>query len=87
MAQIETCPKCGADFPTRKGIVSGGVPTGYNALTDGGPPVKCPNCWHVFHSRRLRLFGALPPESLRWVVWGILAVCFALPFILKRCES
>ncbi|WP_157604443.1 hypothetical protein [Rhizobacter sp. Root1221] len=87
MSVPEICPKCFSDFSARKALLSGGVRFGYSAFSDKGPAVRCPNCWHVFPSRNLRLFGFLPTDSLRWVVLGILAACFILSFLLKRHAS
>lgn len=79
----ETCPKCSASFPSRKGLLMGGIRSHYNAYSPNGPAVRCPNCWHIFPAHALRLFGFLPALQLRWVVLGLLALCVVLPFFLR----
>ena len=78
--EMETCPKCSAKFAARGAVVSWGRPLGFNVFTfsDISVAVRCPECWHQFPSQTIRFFGFLSPNGLRWVLVGILAICFVV---------
>lgn len=84
MHETELCPKCNAEFPAGKHLVSHGMRIGYSWFSRKGPDVRCPNCWHVFPAQYLRLFGVLPSHGVRWVVVGILAVCVLISVLQRR---
>ena len=80
----EVCPRCSHEFPARKAIVSGGMRLGYYSLHDKGPVVCCPHCLHVFKPEKLRLFGILHPDAMRWVVPALLGLCVVIAFVHKN---
>ena len=84
MSEPETCPKCSAEFSSRKALLSGGVRVGNNAFSSRGIATRCPNCRHIFPAQQLRLFGVLPPNALRWVVAAILVTCVVILFAQKH---
>jgi hypothetical protein len=84
MHTTELCPKCNAEFPASKHLVSHGMRVGDSWFSRKGPEVRCPNCWHVSEAQHLRLFGILPSHAVRWVVLGILAVCVLISVLQKR---
>lgn len=84
MSELEVCPRCSAEFPARKAIVSGGMRLGYYGLQDKGPVVRCPTCLHIFKPQTVRLFGFLRPDAMRWIVPVLLVVCVVLAFIQRK---
>lgn len=77
MRELEVCPRCSAGFAARSALVSGGVPLGFNifTLSDVSVVVRCPGCWHVFSARKLKLFGFVSPNGLRWVLLAVILIC------------
>ncbi|MCC7634344.1 hypothetical protein [Stenotrophomonas rhizophila] len=84
MSNLETCPRCSTRFDSRKALFRSGVPMFFNAITARNVQmvVRCPKCGYRFDGQDVRLFGFLPPEGLRWVLVGLLALCVILMFAL-----
>ncbi|MDQ8023122.1 MAG: hypothetical protein REI94_14895 [Moraxellaceae bacterium] len=83
MKETEVCPRCSAEFSSRKALLAGGLRSHYNVYSPYGPAVRCPNCWHIFPAEALRLFGFLPATRLPWVIAGIIVLCVVLPVLLR----
>ena len=84
MSNLETCPRCSTRLDSRKALFRSGVPMFFNAITARNVQmvVSCPKCGYRFDGQDVRLFGFLPPEGLRWVLMGLLALCVILIFAL-----
>ena len=80
MHVLEVCPRCSAGFSARSALVSGGVPIGFNVFTfsDVSVKVRCPGCRHVFSACKLKLFGFVSPNGLRWMLAVVILICIAL---------
>jgi hypothetical protein len=80
MKELEICPRCSAKFASREALVAGGVPFGFNVFTfsDVSVVVRCPDCLHLFPARKLKLFGFLSPNGIRWALLAIVFICLAI---------
>ena len=70
MSAPEICPRCQAHFEAREALVWGGVPLLFGVITAPGvsTKVQCPGCNYRFSATKIRFFGFLSANGLRWAL-------------------